>query len=281
MEKKTDLMSFNEIKEKMHGTEDPEDIVIYKNEALKLVEKSYGRRNDHYKSLLIAPDYPIETHKVIVLAELVSIIKELGGIPSREPILGTTKASNQSEMPLKAYSSGETKKISQIEATTENDNKQPKKKIFIVHGHDEKMKDTVDTVIKNFGFESIILDLKPNESLTIIEKLEKYSNVDFAVVLFSPDDFGFAKKGSVEDVKSRARQNVILELGFFIGKLGRKRVPVLKQKNCELEFPSDYRGVLYITYDEDKEWISKLATEMKDLNPKIDKNQKSITTQIL
>jgi predicted nucleotide-binding protein len=111
------------------------------------------------------------------------------------------------------------------------------------------------------------------ENKTIIEKFELHSDVDFAVILLSPDDFAYQKGESPEKGKYRARQNVILELGFFLSKLGRKGVFILYREVDNFEFPSDYFGVIYTPYDKMGYWRYKMADEMKNLDPKIDKNR--------
>jgi len=106
-----------------------------------------------------------------------------------------------------------------------------------------------------------------NKGRTIIEKFEDHSNVGYAVVLLTPDDLG-ATKDKKDELKPRARQNVIFELGYFIGKLGRKRVCVLHMENVEI--PSDYKGILYLKMDKDDAWTHKLAREIKEGGIKID-----------
>jgi hypothetical protein len=125
------------------------------------------------------------------------------------------------------------------------------KKVFLVHGHDHGINETVTRFLEDLGLEVIILQEQPNRGQTIVEKLEAHSGVGFAVVLLTPDDFGGPAK-EPDKAKKRARQNVILELGLFIGKLGRDRVcPVYVG---DLELPSDIHGLLYIPYDEEGKW---------------------------
>lgn len=151
----------------------------------------------------------------------------------------------------------------------------PKKdlnRVFIVHGHDEGMKQAVARAISKLNLEPIILHEQSDENKTTIEKFEKHSDVDFAVVLLSPDDFAYKKEESAKNGKHRARQNVILELGFFLAKLSRKGVFILYRENDNFEFPSDYSGVLYTPFDEKGNWKYKMASEMKAIDDKIDKN---------
>jgi predicted nucleotide-binding protein len=134
-------------------------------------------------------------------------------------------------------------------------------RVFIVHGHDREMKQAVARTIERLGLEAVILHEQPNRGQTLIEKIERFADVDFAVVLLSPDDTGYLNADGEDAAKPRARQNVILELGYFAGKLGRERVVALHRGG--IEFPSDYDGVLYTPYDGDSgAWRSELVAEL-------------------
>lgn len=145
------------------------------------------------------------------------------------------------------------------------------KTVFIVHGHDDAAKNSVARFVERFGLEAVILHEQPNKGLTIIEKFEKNaSGAGFAIVLLTGDDIG-ASKDTPETVKPRARQNVILELGYFCGSLGRSKVCVLYKEGVEI--PSDYLGVIYTPLDEAGGWHLKLAKEMKEAGLQIDLNK--------
>lgn len=133
------------------------------------------------------------------------------------------------------------------------------RKIFLVHGHADETKNIVAKFLRSLGLEVIILHEQANQGQTIVEKFEKHSDVGFAVVLLTPDDFGGSVKHP-EQARRRARQNVILELGIFIGKLGRERVCPLYVE--EVELPSDIHGVLYVRYDQSGNWRSELRKEL-------------------
>jgi predicted nucleotide-binding protein len=141
-------------------------------------------------------------------------------------------------------------------------------KIFVVHGHERAPKAEVARFIEKLGFEAIILHERPNKGRTLITKFrEEAAGVGFAVVLMTPDDVGKAEDAA--SLRSRARQNVVFELGFFIGKLGSERVAALVKGDIEL--PSDYDGVVYISLDKE-DWQSKLGMELQEAGYKFDWN---------
>ncbi len=151
----------------------------------------------------------------------------------------------------------------------------PATSIFIVHGHDEEMKQHVARVLSQLDLSPIILHEQPNQGGTIIEKFEANASADavsFAVVLLSPDDLAYPATGKSKEAKPRARQNVVLELGYFIGKLGRGRVFPLK-RGTDLELPSDIHGVIYTPYDSAKQWRFELVRELKAAGYSVDANK--------
>lgn len=115
--------------------------------------------------------------------------------------------------------------------------------------------------LEQLKLETSILHEQPNQGLTIIEKFEKHAQVGFAVALLTPDDIG-AFQEDMENLKSRARQNVVFEFGYFIGRLGRKKVCALVKGDVEI--PSDYAGVIYIQLDDNEGWQMKLFKELRD-----------------
>lgn len=134
-------------------------------------------------------------------------------------------------------------------------------RVFVVHGHDEGMRESVARVLTTLGLEPVILHEQPNCGRTIIEKFYDYSDVGFTVVLLSPDDTGYTNTDGSDAAQARARQNVVLELGFFIGRLRRENVVALHKGNVEI--PSDFSGVLYTPYDSGGAWQYKLAKELR------------------
>lgn len=142
--------------------------------------------------------------------------------------------------------------------------------VFLAHGHNDLIREMTARAIEKVGLTAIILNEQVNRSDTIIEKLERYDNVHFAVVLMTADDVG-GKKSPTPALQDRARQNVILELGYFMGKIGRKRVCVLYEKSVEL--PSDYYGVVYIEIDDRGAWRYALGKELKEAGLQVDLNR--------
>ena len=148
----------------------------------------------------------------------------------------------------------------------------PRKQVFVVYGHDKEARDQLETMLRRWDLDPLILDQLPSKGKTIIEKLEEYTGeVDFGVVLATPDDVGYKK--SHEDEKAyRARQNVVLELGMLLVKLGRPKVAILIRNQEEMERPSDIQGLIYIPFKTDlqREVGPTLAKEMAEQGYAID-----------
>jgi len=212
----------------------------FKKIEVKILSSNWGyyrsKRAEHLKTFLQSIKYEIET------------FWEDEGSISREENLKGKKETKETPKPLKFSNN----------------------KVFIIHGHDEGTKEKVARFLMQMNLDPIILHEKPNEGKTIIEKFEKHSlDVGFAIALLTPDDVGNSRVNE-KNLTYRARQNVILELGYFIGKLGRKRVCALLGKDVEI--PSDYSGILYIPLEEET-WKFNLAKELKNAGFKIDMNK--------
>ena len=143
-------------------------------------------------------------------------------------------------------------------------------RVFVVHGHDEAVREGVARFLERLDLEPVILHEQANEGMTVIEKLERHSDVRFAVILLTPDDEGRSIGDADGILRPRARQNVVLELGYFTAKLGRKAVCALHRGSLEL--PSDYLGVAYVPIDEGGGWQLRLAKELKAAGFPIDMN---------
>ena len=141
-------------------------------------------------------------------------------------------------------------------------------RVFIVYGHDDAPREKLARFIDRLGLEPVILDEQANRGMTIIEKLIANGNVGYAIVLLTPDDLG--RRRAETEEKPRARQNVILELGYFLGRLGRERVMAFLKD--EVEIPSDYMGVMYVKFDDAGAWRQELVREMNAVGYEIDWN---------
>jgi predicted nucleotide-binding protein len=142
--------------------------------------------------------------------------------------------------------------------------------IFLVHGHDEEAKHHVARIVQQLtGSEPIVLDEQASSGLTVIEKFELHSDrAAFAIVLLTPDDEGGPVGGPL---RPRARQNVVLELGYFFARLGRGSVVALTKGDVDL--PSDVSGMVYISLDK-ADWPQRLGKEMRIVDGlNIDMNQ--------
>ena len=195
--------------------------------------------------------------------------------------------------------------LESIQTATQIINKKYGNKIFIVHGRDTKPIKDLKKILKELGLNPIVLHEKASGGRTLIEKLEKHSDVGFAFILLTPDDAGYCQyerrvlsndygvrikltlrklrslikkehdviiatimKGFVDVLRVRARQNVVLEFGFFIGKLGRNRVCCLYKGDVEL--PSDMKGIVYVPFEKNlNECKDKIIEELKEAGYKI------------
>ena len=147
---------------------------------------------------------------------------------------------------------------------------QDNRKVFVVHGHNEALRIKVANVLSKLGLEPIVLRDEPNKGRTIIEKFEENADVGFAVILLTADDKGYDKT-KPEEIADRARQNVILELGYFIGRYGRDRLMAI----CEpsVERPGDISGVVYTDATNEAYWVFELVKELKAAGYNVDANK--------
>ena len=175
---------------------------------------------------------------------------------------------------INCYNSGtyviQGKAQDEVKAVIENCTISDSKKIFVVYGHDEIARTQLEAMLRRWDLEPIILDQQASGGQTIIEKLEEYtSDVGYAIILATPDDEGKAK--TELSYKSRVRQNVVLELGMFLAKLGRNRVAILLKEATDFEKPSDIQGLIYIPFkDKVDEGAVSLIRELSRQGYKID-----------
>ena len=133
--------------------------------------------------------------------------------------------------------------------------------MFVSHGHDEKAKTNVKSFLESCGLEPIILADQPSGGRAILEKFEAYGDVGFAIVLLTADDLGPSQIRIRYRHSGAGAPNVIMELGYFMAKLGRGRVCVLLQTGVEI--PSNILGIVTIGYSDDSKWQDQLTRELK------------------
>lgn len=158
--------------------------------------------------------------------------------------------------------------LSNIPKTSSNISESPSKKIFIVHGHDHTALEQLELILLKLGLNPYILKNTSGNGLTIIEALEKEickptSSIRFGIVLLTPDDMGGAIPQDKEkiELRARARQNVILEMGMLITALTRNNVAILRKQHVEI--PSDAGAIIYIPFHEHvKETVPDLADQL-------------------
>ena len=142
-------------------------------------------------------------------------------------------------------------------AASESGKSSSGRRVFVVYGHDTTALDQLKLILLGFGVKPIVLQDIPGVGDTLIGRLDLIKECEFACVLLTPDDVG-AEKRKQDNWRPRARQNVVLELGMALGKLGQKRVAILV-KGEEIEKPSDIDGLINIPY---KESVKEVATEL-------------------
>lgn len=149
--------------------------------------------------------------------------------------------------------------------TPQSNSATPNKKVFVVYGHDVNARTQLEAMLRRWELEPLILDQLVSSGQTIIEKLEEYtSQANFGIVLATPDDIGYPKKDETKK-RHRVRQNVVLELGMLLAKIGRDRVAILLSQAEDMEAPSDIHGLLYMPFKDNVEEAKlSLAKEMQN-----------------
>lgn len=159
--------------------------------------------------------------------------------------------------------------LKELKSTESKINNSKSNKIFIVHGHDELAISQVSELLRKLGLEPIVLKDQVSQSSTVIEKIEKYTtNIGFGIILYTECDWGGKER---DKLKRRARQNVILEHGYLMAKLGRENTVALIKGTVET--PGDISGVVYTQMDPHNAWQYKLVDELKASGYKISKDK--------
>lgn len=245
---------------------------ISSDQGLDIARKTYCKWSDFNKELL---KRLFTTEK---LSEEYSHYIEIGIISSYEPLLGEKVREFHEDIDSRIHRLDSiierieliplSTSVKLSEKVSPSPKKSDKRKIFVVHGHDNEAKLEVARFVEKLGFEPIILHEQASGSKTIIEKIETYSDIGFGIVLYTPCDIG-AKNSESSNLRGRARQNVVFEHGFLTGKLGRHNVCSLVKG--DLEVPTDISGIIYIPMDSD--WKLKLAKELRTAGCPVDMNK--------
>lgn len=203
----------------------------------------------------------------------------VGSIAMREPSLGEKIADAYKKVDSKIHRIDsiiervelipidESKKSESFQSSDSAAEKQPRsKKVFVVHGHDEVAKTSLEVFLLEVGLEPVVLHRQADEGLTVIEKFEKHSDVGYVFILLTPDEVAYlaseeGKPDSERKKELRARPNVIFEFGYFVGKFGRSRVCCLYTGDVSL--PSDVSGVVYKKFNSSIEEVA--YSVIKDL----------------
>lgn len=155
--------------------------------------------------------------------------------------------------------------IEDAQPKTTDNIKYPQRKIFIIHGHDDHLKKEVQLLLSRAELDDIVLHEQPDKGRNVIDKLiEETESASYAIALLCPED-------EIENGTKRARQNVILEVGYFLGKLGKSKVRLIKKGDVEI--PSDLKGILYTEYDEKRNWKTNILKEIQAAGIDIDMNK--------
>lgn len=247
---------------------------------IAIIAAAFANTNGGY--LLFGVQYTLGTNRVIGLAQdfkIHSIMQEIPNLFDVVPDYEYGWIKIQNERPIFVMKVNKSKEAILIQGNkyemheneivkVEEKKEMDYTKVFIVHGRDNEAKQEVARFIEKLGLEAIILHEQVSRSHTIIEKIEEYSNVGYAVVIYTPCDEGRLK--GEKEFNSRARQNVVFEHGFLMGKIGRKNVCALVKG--DIETPNDISGVIYENMDSSGAWKLSIAKELKAAGYQIDFN---------
>lgn len=247
------------------------DKVVYDDEIEKQYVADYKRWHNYnveiYKSSFVAPNstYRNEYENQIWTIWGSDTIKEYKDTIRR--LINQMKSDVEKLSLIKCV-------VESRESLPKPTNVQDNNKVFIVHGHDGELKEKVARTLDRLGLEPIILHEQADGGRTIIEKFE--ANVEdcrFAVILLTADDLGQSKAEKEQGIepRMRARQNVVFEMGYFMGRLTRKRVVVLLDQGVDK--PGNLDGLVYVPTLDEYGWKLRLVKELNNCGYKVDANK--------
>lgn len=250
---------------------------VHQLDEMERVERRTGRgvQDGHYEHLLLDRDelrafyYEVElvAHEVLGSDPIPDVVwrppyRQSSAVAPKDPrevLHGELETTLRFLQSLQADIEKLTMPLTATDPTTETPTAALERdKIFVVHGRNLGIRHAVCDFLRGLEKEPLVLAELPSGGRTLIEKFEHYATyATYAIILLTPDDIGGLKTSS--DAQNRARQNVIFELGYFIGKFGRGHVCLMSTPDVEL--PSDLNGVVYVPIDEQNQWGWQLVHE--------------------
>lgn len=145
-----------------------------------------------------------------------------------------------------------------------------RRRVFVVCGTDDEMKQAIIAALTKLWLVPLVMCEEPSQGRKIVERFQDYADVGFAVVLLSPDDSVYAKDEPSTKRKLRPRQDVVFELGFLLGKLGRNNVLVFQRECQNFEVPTDFEGMKVTAFDDQDSWKLALIRELSNCGLAVD-----------
>jgi predicted nucleotide-binding protein len=138
----------------------------------------------------------------------------------------------------------------------------PPKRIIVVSGTDETMKQTITLSLKKLGLAAVVMSEEPRQGKKIVERFADYADVGFAVVLLSPDVYVYPKGEEATKRQRIPNQDVTFMLGFLLGKLGKDKVLAFYKENPNFKMPIEFAGVKFTALDDRDSWKHALIREL-------------------
>ncbi len=148
-----------------------------------------------------------------------------------------------------------------------------RRRVLVVCGTDDKMKHAVTNALIKLQLVPVVMCEEPSQGRKIVERFQDYADVGFAVVLLSPDESLYDKDESPTKRKLRPRQDVVFELGFLLGKLGKGNVLVFQRECANFESPADFEGIKVTAFDDRNSWKLALIRELANSGYSVDANR--------
>lgn len=145
-------------------------------------------------------------------------------------------------------------------------------RIFVVSGSDVEMKKAINEALTKLRLVPLILCEEPSQGRKIVERFDDYADVSFAIVLLSPDDFVYSKNEPPGKRKLKSRQDVVFDLGFLLGKLGKDNVLVFFREYEGFEIP-DFEGIKLAAFDNRGSWKLSLIRELSKSGFQLDSDR--------